>query len=130
MSDEQELSVDEILASIRRILSAELDEKPEKISTETLKPIEQEKRTPPCPQNVFVLSDAMRVPEKALFSTSQLNTTHVPQQAVKHHPQEGEQTASLNAMTTELVKQWLDTHLPAVVEEIVVKEVRALLRRP
>ena len=151
MPEAQDLSVEEILKSIKHILSEEeksvvsqeITEKSDDLSPKTGDSRSQV-------QDVFVLTEDMRVKETPLFTQEDLKEQHHPQivgsflqsqtqkkvketlnnyfQQASKAPVEGMEKR-LEESIAPLLKEWLDTHLPEIVEKIVEREIKLLLQK-
>ena len=133
---EEDLSIEEILKSIRHILSEEKEEDiitPVAGGTVEKAPVRATNKKVP-EADVFVLTEAMRVPETPLFTREELKERHRPflrqnptPSKVPQEPVLGMDKVEENLMP--LIQKWLDGHLPAIVERIVEREIKALLKR-
>ena len=127
---EEELSVSEILSSIRQVLSKEAEalnnrvEKPVMPSLSTDTPVlEEPKVKEPV---VLELTPTMRVQSESLLSAS---TTIKTQAALEKLKQIKTVNPSwdLEKEVKPLLVAWLDAHLPEIVEKVVSQEVKRII---
>ena len=127
---EEELSVSEILSSIRQVLSKEAEalnnrvEKPVTPSLSTDTPVlEEPKVKEPV---VLELTPTMRVQSESLLSAS---TTIKTQAALEKLKQIKTVNPSwdLEKEVKPLLVAWLDAHLPEIVEKVVSQEVKRII---
>ena len=153
--DQQEPSMEEILSSIRRILSHEEENQPQdNLKTTVSSSALDEANT----AEVMELTDDMRVVENEENQTQPIASVAVPEDMVllseaavqastdrlNHFVQtvspirptqkEDERAdATLEKLVSSLIrpylKEWLDAHLPALVERVVQKEVERLTNK-
>ena len=134
---EEDLSIEEILKSIRHILSEEKEEDVTLLGAgEPIvgnPPVHTTNHKTPA-TDVFVLTEAMRVPETPLFTREELKGQHRPfirqtpvSSKVSQDPVLG--TDKMEENLIPLIQKWLDGHLPAIVERVVEREIKALLKR-
>ena len=143
----EETSIEEILKSIRNILSEEPEASDIKksVAKGVVAGLEEEEE-----EGVFVLTDNMRVNQNPLFSRDILKEKHPgisvdsflatrTQQKVEQSLQKLKEVKknvsvseienlNLQEQLQPLLKEWLDQNLPYIVEKIVEKEIKALLR--
>lgn len=122
---EEELSVSEILSSIRQVLSKEA----EALNNKVEKPIKPSLKEEPIVKEearVLELTPTMRVQNESLLSVS---TTQKTQAALEKLNQLKSIHASLDLEkeVQPLVIAWLDAHLPEIVEKIVSQEVKRII---
>ena len=127
---EEELSVSEILSSIRQVLSKEAEalnnrvEKPVTPSLSADTPVlEEPKAKEPV---VLELTPTMRVQSESLLSAS---TTIKTQAALEKLKQIKTVNPSwdLEKEVKPLLIAWLDAHLPEIVEKVVSQEVKRII---
>lgn len=127
---EEELSVSEILSSIRQVLSKEAEalnnrvEKPVTPSLSVDTPVlEEPKAKEPV---VLELTPTMRVQSESLLSAS---TTIKTQAALEKLKQIKTVNPSwdLEKEVKPLLIAWLDAHLPEIVEKVVSQEVKRII---
>ena len=127
---EEELSVSEILSSIRQVLSKEAEalnnrvEKPVTPSLSADTPVlEESKAKEPV---VLELTPTMRVQSESLLSAS---TTIKTQAALEKLKQIKTVNPSwdLEKEVKPLLIAWLDAHLPEIVEKVVSQEVKRII---
>lgn len=153
--DQQEPSMEEILSSIRRILSHEEENQPQdNLKTTVSSSALDEANT----AEVMELTDDMRIVETEEAQTQPIASVAVPEDMVllseaavqastdrlNHFVQtvspirptqkEDERAdATLEKLVSSLIrpylKEWLDAHLPALVERVVQKEVERLTNK-
>lgn len=122
---EEELSVSEILSSIRQVLSKEA----EALNNKVEKPIKPSLKEEPIVKEearILELTPTMRVQNESLLSVS---TTQKTQAALEKLNQLKSIHASLDLEkeVQPLVIAWLDAHLPEIVEKIVSQEVKRII---
>lgn len=127
---EEELSVSEILSSIRQVLSKEAEalnnrvEKPVTPSLSMDKPVLEEKKVKE--PVVLELTPTMRVKSESLLSAS---TTIKTQAALEKLNQIKNVNTNwdLEKEVKPLLIAWLDAHLPEIVEKVVSQEVKRII---
>ena len=140
MPEMEDLSVEEILKSIRHILSEEKEESSSTREDKECVPVKMEEKVIPR-SDVFVLTEEMRVQEKPLFSQEDLKEQHRPMGGIlqdkmqKHLSSDSKKEQleiddkCIEIKLMPLLQKWLDEHLSDIVERVVEKEVKSLLRR-
>lgn len=123
MQEEQQ-SVADILSSIRTVLSREaetLKTDVSAISTPSIQPIHEE--------NVFELTPQMQVSKGTLVTPQTVMKTQASLEKlnqIKSQPQNG-LTNSVEEQLKPMLQEWLNTHLPDIVERIVTQEVKRII---
>lgn len=143
----EETSIEEILKSIRNILSEEPETSDIKksVAKGVVAGLENDKK-----EDVFVLTEDMRVNQNPLFSRDVLRKKHQGvdidsflemrtqqkieqsvqklKEAKKHVSVTELEEPKVQELLKPLLKEWLDQNLPDIVERIVEKEIKSLLR--
>ncbi len=122
---EEELSVSEILSSIRQVLSKEA----EALNNKVEKPVKPSLKEEPIVKEdapVLELTATMRVQNESLLSAS---TTQKTQAALEKLNQlkSIQSSFDLEKEVQPLLIAWLDAHLPEIVEKIVSQEVKRII---
>ena len=156
--EQQEPSMEEILSSIRRILSHEEETSASKVDEEN-KDVSNEVKTD-TPSGVMELTEDMRVDSlqveeshsqtneadsssvaddmvllsEAAVQASRDKLTHFVESVAKTHTVKQDNTnTALEEFVASLLrpylKEWLDMHLPVLVEQIVQKEIQRLTNK-
>ena len=126
MQEQQEPSVNDILSSIRQILSNKIEETPSDevaehaVSPETQSP-ETENLNLSCATDVFLLTSQMRTDG----GKSDENTLEPACEAITQPVMPDVSESDIKPM----VQEWLDKNLPALVEKIVAEEVRRIYNK-
>lgn len=118
MTEEQELSTDEILSSIRHMLTKELGE---------------ERAAAADAGEIFLLTPDMRCADEAseqrMSEMIQKRTRQVLDRLTQESVPAAEKETLLNDLRPAL-KEWLDTHLAASIDRLIAQEIQRLLNPP
>jgi uncharacterized protein len=141
-TDQQEPSMEDILTSIRRILSEEggeeTEEPREDDAAEREIVLEDMEPTPAEPEsdNVLVLTPQMRAPlVSATAATASADVLNQLAKAIldRRDLAIGNRDVTLEGMVREmmrpLLKEWLDRNLPYLIERLVKKEIDQMINR-
>ena len=126
---EEELSVSEILSSIRQVLSKEAEAlNSEIVKTKTAPvPMVKEKETPQIKEaSVLELTPQMRVAQNSLLSAETALKTQASLEKLNQIKEANLQVNVENALEP-MLQDWLNKNLPDIVEQIVTREVRMLM---
>ena len=126
---EEELSVSEILSSIRQVLSKEAEAlNSEIVKTKTAPvPMVKEKETPQIKEaSVLELTPQMRVAQNSLLSAETALKTQASLEKLNQIKEANLQVNVENALEP-MLQDWLNKNLPDIVEQIVTREVRRLM---
>lgn len=126
---EEEMSVSEILSSIRDVLSKEMQGEIVELASDQIQ-VDQDLRSrnniepirPPVfhkPDLVLELTPQMRV-QKDSFLPSE------PLLNMKSQGSTGTASQNIEANLQPMMQDWLDKHMPAIVEKVVSREVKRL----
>ncbi len=151
--EQKEPSMEEILSSIRHILS-----KDEEVATDSTIPLDNTHTSSGNEvqsTQVVELTDDMMIPnqnatiennqkeadmpliseptEKATVNTFSELSKAIEQEKIQEQTREGQSETSLEELVRSILKpylkEWLDAHLPEIVEKVVQKEVRRVINR-
>jgi hypothetical protein len=128
---QQDPSMEEILASIKRVIAEDsrvpgvaararrgVPPEPPPASEEDVLELDD-----PVPENTGLMSsDAAAVSRERLAALSALRQREIPADA-------GPLEAVVREMLKPMLKEWLDEHLPAIVEQLVTREIARITGR-
>ena len=126
---EEEMSVSEILSSIRDVLSKEMQGEIVELASDQIQ-VEQDLRPrdkiepirPPVfhtPEIVLELTPQMRVQKDSFLPSDPLLN-------MKSQGSTGTASQNIEANLQPMMQDWLDKHMPAIVEKVVSREVKRL----
>lgn len=126
---EEELSVSEILSSIRQVLSKEAEALNSEI--DKVKPLKEpqilkEKEGPVNEIAVLELTPQMRVAHNSLLSAETALKTQASLEKLNQIKEANLSLTVENALEP-MLQEWLNKNLPDIVEQIVTREVRRLM---
>jgi cell pole-organizing protein PopZ len=122
-----EQSMEDVLASIKRVISADVEAARRFPKSPGIAPAEPEEdvlelgEAPPAPDDALVSGKAARASKAALAALS----------SVTIDPRAGENTLDgvVREMLRPMLKEWLDANLPDLVERVVAREVARVIGR-
>lgn len=126
---EEELSVSEILSSIRQVLSKEAEALNSEIDKTKAAPVSTLKEKEPLPAKeacVLELTPQMRVAQNSLLSAETALKTQASLEKLNQIKEANLQLNVENALEP-MLQDWLNRNLPDIVEQIVTREVRRLM---
>lgn len=124
---EEELSVSEILSSIRQVLSKEAEALNSEIDKTKANPVSRTKEPLPVKEAcVLELTPQMRVAQNSLLSAETALKTQASLDKLNQIKEANLQLNVENALEP-MLQDWLNRNLPDIVEQIVTREVRRLM---
>lgn len=114
MAEDQEMSMNEILASIRQVLSDEIPADTDKLDEEM--------------EDIFVLTPAMRCPDTTAQNIQQKMKLVLNKLAEQKQTLSADEYKNLvNSEIRPLLIDWMNQHMPDLIEQTVDAEIKKLL---
>jgi cell pole-organizing protein PopZ len=133
---QQDPSMEEILASIKRVIAEDVREAAPRAASTTARPARRIARAEPASEeDVLELDDPVTdgpglvSEDAAAASRERLASLSALRQRTEAPAENGALEAVIREMLRPMLKEWLDQHLPEIVEELVSREVARITGR-